>query len=87
MKAGGTEEHTLLSQMPPHPVQSKTKFTYILIKYFNTYTDTNQDVNQDEKGKHACSTLIKFYQVGIISTQNKQSKVHVLNILLRGFWL
>ena len=32
---------TLSSQVPPHPVQSKTKFTYILIKYFNTYTDTN----------------------------------------------
>ena len=36
-----TEEHTLSSQVPPHPVQSKRKFTYILIKYFNPYTDTN----------------------------------------------
>ena len=41
MKAGGTEELTLSSQVPPYSVQSKTKFTYILIKYFNTYTYTN----------------------------------------------
>ena len=41
VKAGGTEEYTLSSQVSPHPVQSKTKFTNILIKYFNTYTDTN----------------------------------------------
>ena len=37
----GTEEHTLSSQVSPHQIQSKKKFTYILSKYFNTYTDTN----------------------------------------------
>ena len=42
-KEGGTEEHTLSSQVPSHPIQSKNKiYIYtLLIKYFNTYTDTN----------------------------------------------